>query len=88
MNTFTTYPKVVSVRPLEGKRLLVGFDNGVVKKYDCTDLLQDEAFALLSDEPFFRAARVERGGYAVIWDDRMDVAESELWLNGVEVEAE
>jgi len=86
MNTEIAFPKVVSVEPLAGKKLLVGFDNGVVKIYNCTGLLEIETFALLAEEAFFRAARVDSGGYGVVWNDRMDVAESELWTNGVTVE--
>lgn len=87
MNTDITFPKITSVEALAGKRLLVDFDNGVSKVYDCGGLLENEAFALLADDAFFRAARVEKGGYAVVWNDRMDVAESELWTNGVTVES-
>lgn len=57
------------------------------KVYDCGGLLENEAFALLAGDAFFRAARVESGGYAVVWSDRLDVAESELWTNGVTVAA-
>ncbi len=87
MNTDTTFPKVQSVEALSGKRLRVGFDNGVTKVYDCAGLLENEAFALREEDAFFRAARVETGGYAVVWSDRMDVAESELWIHGVTVDS-
>jgi len=87
MNTDTAFPKVVSVEALPGKKLLVGFDNGVSKEYDCAGLLENEAFALLTEDAFFRGVRVDSGGYGVVWNDRMDVAESELWINGVTVDA-
>ena len=86
MVTAPAYPKVKSVRPLPGKKLRVEFDNDVVKTYDCTPLLEDEVFSPLRDERLFRLAHAEEGGYAVIWNDRIDLAESELWLNGTPTE--
>jgi Protein of unknown function (DUF2442) len=87
MTATTTYPKIASVQPLEGKRLLVDFRNGVRKVYDCTPLLKREAFRPLSHEPLFRTVHADPHGYAVIWNDAIDLAESELWLRGQPVEA-
>jgi len=81
------YPLVKSVRPLPGKRLQVEFDSGMTKIYDCTPLLSSKVFRPLADEAIFRSVRADVHGYAVIWSDFIDLAESELWLNG-RVEAE
>ena len=78
-------PKVKAVRPLADWRLLVEFDNGVTKVYDCTPLLDSEVFAPLRNDALFRRARAEEHGHAVIWTDEIDLAESELWLNGTPV---
>ncbi|MBI5471574.1 MAG: DUF2442 domain-containing protein [Ignavibacteriae bacterium] len=72
-------PRIESVKPLDGKRLLVGFANGEVKVYDCTHLLESERFQLLNTEAFFRAVRVDAGGYGISWNDEMDLSECELW---------
>ncbi len=82
MTTLSVYPKVKAVRPLAGKRLLVEFDNGATKVYDCTPLLDGEVFAPLRSEALFRRVRADDHGYAVIWTDEIDLAESELWING------
>jgi len=82
MATAIDWPRVKSVRPLSGKKLLVEFDNGVSKTYDCSPLLELEVFRPLSDEALFRSVRADEHGYAVIWNDALDLAESELWLNG------
>ena len=76
----TTYPKIRSVRPQPGKTLLVEFENGERKVYDCTPLLQSEAFRPLQDEAIFRCAHADSHGYGVIWNDDIDLAESEVWL--------
>lgn len=77
-----TYPKVKNAYALCGKRLVVVFDNGETKIYDCSRLVEDDAFALLKNETMFRSVRVDPFGYGVIWNDEMDLAESELWING------
>jgi len=76
-------PRIKSVTPLEGKRLLVTFGNGVQKVYDCQRILNLDRFQLLNHEAFFRAVTVDPGGYGISWDDDMDLSEYELWNNGV-----
>ena len=76
------YPKIQSVSPLSGKRLRVTFVTGTTKLYDCTPLLEEESFIPLKDECFFRHAHADHAGYGVVWNDDIDLAESELWLNG------
>ena len=82
MNT----PRIKSVTPLREKRLLVTFVNGVQKVYDCEKLLSLDRFQLLKNEAFFKAIRVDPGGYGVSWNDEIDLSEYELWNNGVMVE--
>jgi len=88
MATGNVYPKVKAVRPLVGKRLLVEFDNRVTKVYDCAPLLDSDVFGPLRDEAMFRRVRADDHGYAVIWTDEIDLAESELWINGTSVASE
>jgi hypothetical protein len=78
-------PKVQSVRPLEDKRLLVKFANGVEKLYDCNPLLHLEMFPLLRNEAFFKSVRVDPGGYGISWNDDVGLSEYELWVNGKEL---
>jgi hypothetical protein len=85
METGNAYPRVKKVQPLTDKKLLVTFDNGVTKVYDCRPLLDSEVFAPLWNEALFRRVRAEDHGYAVVWTDEIDLAESELWLNGAPV---
>jgi hypothetical protein len=82
MKMHAPYPRVTSVRPLADKRLLVGFAGGVTKIYDCTPLLKHQPFRPLSDDAMFKLVRADRHGYGVVWTDELDLAESELWLNG------
>ena len=85
MNT-VAYPKIEAVKPLPGKRLLVRFSGGENKTYDCRALLEREPFSALENDAFFRQVKVDPGGYGVSWDDRIDLSESELWLNGKDMQ--
>jgi hypothetical protein len=78
-----SYPKVQSVSALDGKRLLVNFDNGEQKVYNCNPLLKEEAFRPLEAEWFFRKVKADAGGHGISWNEEIDLAESELWENGV-----
>ena len=77
-----TYPKILSVTPIEGYQLQVTFRNYETKVYDCGDLLNHSAFAVLRDPAMFRAVEVDAGGYGVRWNDELDLSEAELWLHG------
>ena len=80
------YPKVKSVQPLQGKRLLVTFNNNIKKIYDCTPLLADATFSKLINEAIFQNVKADQGGYGISWTDDLDLSESELWLNGIMAE--
>jgi hypothetical protein len=77
-----SYPRICSVQALPGKKLRVGFNNGDIRLYDCRPLLKEEPFKALQDEALFRLARAEQHGYAVIWNNDIDLAESEVWIHG------
>lgn len=76
------YPKVKSVQPQPDKRLLVTFDNGTRKVYDCNRLLRSGPFAPLEEEWLFRTVRTDAGGYGITWTEELDLSEAELWENG------
>lgn len=82
MATFPKYPKIKSVVPQSDRMLLVTFVDGTRKIYDCNPLLQHDAFHLLHNPSFFRCVHPDPHGYGVIWNDDLDLAESEIWING------
>jgi len=77
-------PIIQSVTPLDGKRLLVKFVNGVERIYDCNQLFHLEMFRSLRKEALFKSVKVDAGGYGVSWNDDVDLSEYELWVNGKE----
>lgn len=82
MTTTTTFPKILNVTPKPKKTLLVTFEGGGRRVYDCMPLLQNDVFKPLRDDSFFRCAHADSHGYGVVWNDDIDLAESEIWLNG------
>jgi hypothetical protein len=75
-------PRIKTVAAVGPLKLVVGFDNGIKKEYDCAPLLARSPFRLLKDPGFFRAVRVDMGGYGISWNDDVDLSEYELWTNG------
>ncbi len=76
------HPKVKSATAIDTHILLVEFDNQEKKAYDVTPLLKKEMFAPLKNHAFFKAVKVEQGGYAISWNEEIDISEYELWRNG------
>jgi hypothetical protein len=75
-------PKIHAVRATENHQLLVEFENHEKRQYDVKLLLNNEMFADLKNVAFFKNVKVEQGGYAVSWNDDIDISEYELWRNG------
>jgi len=71
-NDMEKYPKIISVESKKGKRLLVTFSNGIKKLYDCSPLLESDAFKPLLNDVLFKAVHVDKHGYGVIWTDDLD----------------
>ncbi|CDH46826.1 MAG: DUF2442 domain-containing protein [Candidatus Competibacteraceae bacterium] len=42
-------------------------------------------FADLKNSAFFKNVRVDQGGYAVYWNDEIDISEYELWTHGIPI---
>jgi hypothetical protein len=80
--TYTSHPRITEVTALPGHQLQVCFDNGAIRHYDFRPHLDLDMFQLLRNEAFFRAVKVDAGGFGLSWNDDMDIAASELWLNG------
>jgi hypothetical protein len=75
-------PKIKAVQPKGEARLLVTFESGIKKIYDCSSLLSRPQFHLLASPAFFNAVHVDPGGYGISWSDDIDLSEYELWTNG------
>ena len=79
------YAKIISVQAIDNHTLVVEFDNQQRRKYDVIPLLEKEMFADLKNSAFLKNVRVDQGGYAVYWNDKVDISEYELWTHGIPI---
>lgn len=80
------YLKICSARAIDDHTLLIEFDNQAKKMYDVTPLLEKEMFLPLTNFSFFRNVQIDKGGYAVFWDENIDLSEYELWTHGTPID--
>ncbi len=76
--------KVRNVIPLDNMLLKVEFENGIIKSYDVKKL--KERFQIFKDleiKALFELAKVDAGGYGIMWNKNIDLSCNEVWENGV-----
>ncbi|MBL1352215.1 MAG: DUF2442 domain-containing protein [Zetaproteobacteria bacterium] len=78
-------PRILTAKAIENHILLIEFENAKKKKYDILPLLEKEMFSPLKNPVLFKSVRVEKGGYAIFWNDDIDISEYELWKHGKEM---
>ncbi len=66
--------RIVDVKPVEGYRLQLQFDDGAQGVVDIRELVPfDGVFAPLEDQAYFRQVRVEPDFGAIYWPDGADL---------------
>lgn len=82
-----SFHTIKSIKPLENMILEAVFSNGETKKYDVKLLTKkNEVFKELENKELFNKAKVDIGGYGIIWNDDLDLSSEEIWVNGIIVE--
>ena len=78
------FHKVKKIKPLDNYMLEAEFINGLKKIYDVKPLFKRwPVFKDLKNIPgLFKQVRVDCGGYGIAWNDKIDLACDELWVNG------
>ena len=76
---------VTRVRPIDGYRLEVEFNDGVVKEVDLTDELYGEVFEPLKDIETFKQVAVDVETNTIAWPNGADFAPEFLYEAGKEV---
>ena len=72
---------VKNVKPLNGYRLLLTFEQGEKKIFDMKPYLKYPMYKPLADVSLFNA--VSTNGQTAIWNDDIDIAPETLYENGV-----
>ena len=70
---------VIDVKPQNDFLLLLEFENGEKKEFDCKTLFDKKPFHKLQDKYFFNKAKVSFG--TVAWLDEIDIAPETLYLD-------
>jgi len=60
---------------MDDYQLLVEFTTHEKRRFDVKPLLNKTMFAALKNAAFFKSVKVEQGGYAVSWNDDIDISE-------------
>jgi len=76
--------RVLSVKPMEGHKLLLAFSTGEKRVFDLTPLLEKPAFRQLKNPGVFKSARIAFG--TVVWNDELDLAPESLYRSSVPCE--
>ena len=77
------FHKIKSVTALPNYKLSIQFSEGVTKIYNLEDLIKkNPIFHNLKNAELFYSAKVDNGGYGVIWNDDIDISCNELFENG------
>jgi hypothetical protein len=66
--------RVTAVKPLDGYKLEIEFNDGVVRVVDCSFLLHGTLGQPLKDLDYFRKVRVDDDARTVVWPNGLDPA--------------
>lgn len=76
------YSRIRSAKAINDHILLIEFENHERRRYDINSLFGKEMFHPLKDSALFKNVQIEKGGYAVYWNNEIDISEYELWVHG------
>ena len=68
------FPRIITATVIYRHTLLVEFDSPAKRLYDIEPLFEREAFNALKNFAFFKAVKVDKGGYAVYWNKDIDLS--------------
>ena len=79
------FVKITSLATLPEYTLLVGFSTGEYKKFDLKPLMKKyPPFAALSEtDGLYKQARIDVGGYGIVWNDDLDLSADGVYEQGV-----
>lgn len=74
---------ITNVKPQDDFLLLLEFENGEKKEFDCKPLLEKKPFQILRDKQFFKKAKLGYG--TVVWSDEIDISPETLYVDSKEI---
>ncbi len=78
--------RAIIVKPMKNYLILVRFDNGKDRIYNCYPLMKMRLFSRLRDIEFFNSVHIDEMGL-VCWDNATDINPYELYENSEDISA-
>lgn len=76
-------PRAIEVKPLEGYRLLIKFNNNEVKVFDVKPYLKYKQYSELKKIEIFNTVKI--AGLSIEWSNGVDICPDELYNSSVTV---
>ena len=78
--------KITSIATLPDYILLIGFADGVFKQFDLKPLINKYPpfKALTSVKGLYECAKIDIGGFGIVWNDELDLSADGLYERGIE----
>jgi hypothetical protein len=70
--------RAIDVKPMNNYLLLIRFDNGEEKIYNCFPLLNNPLFSKITEKSYFNTVHIDEMG-VVCWDEVTDINPYELY---------
>lgn len=81
------FHKISNLVFLDNCVILVGYKNNEWRKFDMKMLMEKHPeFEALKDETFFKSAKIDIGGFGIIWDEWLDVSGEGVYEQGEKVD--
>ena len=79
------FHKITSLAALSDYILLVGFADGEFKQFDLKPLMEKyPPFKTLKDvDGLYEQAKIDAGGYGIVWNDDLDISAEGIYEKGV-----
>ncbi|MGZ5207665.1 MAG: DUF2442 domain-containing protein [Sulfuricurvum sp.] len=75
---------VVAFDYLDKYKLLLTFENGEIKEFDCSMIFDEKPFQVLKDMNYFKRAKIDYG--TLVWPNDIDIAPETLYVESVSKE--
>lgn len=79
-------PRAIDVKPMEGYKLLITFDNGEKRVFNVMPYLKYKQFEKLKNPSIFKTVKIS--GLSIEWIGEIDICPDELYNNSVLVKNE
>ena len=74
---------IIKVETRDDYKLILTFENGEIRQFDCKKILNENPFKPLADNFIFKQAKIEYG--TVVWPDEIDIAPETLYLDSTKI---